>query len=279
MLQALVDLSIYFSGLQFWTNMKPYTNQRFGPSALAYTIGVTEQINAIDQKNNVYKLVPGFHTTVHVVPKVVETSSAFDSLSIDTRKCKLPSETTGFQLFQKYSRKGCEIECAARKAASFCKCLPWNYPNHFTTFPMCEMFGGFCFDEIMSNTFYYKDCQAECLVDCQEKSLLIWFSSVPLNTEVLCRGSYFDSFFKENFATLFAFESYQMLVQGQSNSDLSTALANGSLCVKYLKRYVALATIESPYKSVSKSTRKIAASFDYKLGIAGGTLAIFLGKD
>ena len=258
--------------------MKPYTNQRYGPSALAYTIGVTEQVNAIDQKTNTYKLVPGYHTTVHVVPKVIETSSDFDSLSIDTRKCKLPTETTGFKLFQKYSRKGCEIECAAKKAASFCQCLPWNYPNQ-NSFAMCDMFGGYCFNEIMSNNFYYKDCQKECLVDCQENSLLIWFSSVPLNTEVLCRTSYFDSFFKEKFDALFAFESYQMLVQGKSNSDLSTALANGSLCVRYLKKYVALATIESPYKSVSKSMRDIAASFDYKLGIVGGTLAIFLGKN
>ena len=75
--------------LQFWTDMKPYTKQRYGPRALAYTIGVTEQVNAIDQKTNIYKLVPGYHTTVHVVPKILETSSAFDSLSIKSRKCKL----------------------------------------------------------------------------------------------------------------------------------------------------------------------------------------------
>ena len=114
--------------------MKPYTNQHYGPSTLSYKIGVTEQLNAVDQKTNTYKLIPGYHTTVHVVPKIIETSHAFDSLSIDTRKCKLPSETKGFQLFQKYSRKGCEIECAARKAASFCKCLPWNYANSFSKY-------------------------------------------------------------------------------------------------------------------------------------------------
>ena len=275
----MVELTIYFLGLQFWTNMKPYTNQHYGPSTLSYKIGVTEQLNAVDQKTNTYKLIPGYHTTAHVVPKIIETSHAFDSLSIDTRKCKLPSETKGFKLFQKYSRKGCEIECAARKAASFCKCLPWNYANNFSTYNMCDMFGGYCFNEIMSNRFYYEDCQVECVSDCQETSLLIWFNSVPLNTEVLCRGSYFDSFFKETFAKLFAFESYQMIVQGQPNSDLRTALVNGSLCIRYLKKYVALATIESPYKSVSKSMREVSASFDYKLGIVGGTLAIFLGKD
>ena len=50
-------------------------------------------------------------------------------------------------------------------------------------------------------------------------------------------------------------------------------------CATVLAYFVALATIESPYKSVSKSMRDIAASFDYKLGIVGGTLAIFLGKN
>ena len=259
--------------------MKPYTNQPYGPSTLAYTIGVTEQINAIDQKMNVYKLIPGYHTTVHVVPKILETSSAFDNLNKETRKCKLPSESTGFQLFQEYSRKGCEIECAARRAVSFCQCLPWNYPNNFTTVPMCDMFGGFCFDQIMSNQLYYKECQTECLVDCQETSLSIWHDSVPLNTHVLCKGSYFESFFRQRFASIFAFESYQMLVQGKAVSDLKMALENGSLCVKYLENYVSLVTVESPEKSIIKSMREIAASFDDRLSMIGGTLAICLGKD
>ena len=91
--------------------MKPYSDQPYGPKALPYTIGVTGQNNLIDQKISVHKLWPGYHTTIHVVPKILETSSNFDGLGLDKRKCKLPHETTGFRLIQSYTQKGCEIEC------------------------------------------------------------------------------------------------------------------------------------------------------------------------
>ena len=49
---------------------------------------------------------PGYHTTILVIPKILETSSNFDSLALETRKCKLPHETAGFQLFKEYTQKG-----------------------------------------------------------------------------------------------------------------------------------------------------------------------------
>ena len=69
-----------------------------------------------------------------------------------------------------------------------------------------------------------------------------------------------------------------MLVQGKAVSDLKITLENGSLCVKYLKNYVSLVTVESPEKSMIKSMSEIAASFDDRLSMIGGTLAICLGK-
>ena len=105
-----------FLGLQFWTNMKPYTNQRYGPTSLPYTIGVTAQNTAFDQKISVHKLRPGYHTAIYIVPKILESSSDFDNMNRDKRKCKMPHETSGFRLFQQYSRKGCENESAAKKA-------------------------------------------------------------------------------------------------------------------------------------------------------------------
>ena len=57
---------------------------------------------------------------------------------------------------REYTRVGCEFECAARKARKFCQCIPWNYPNNFTFYPMCNMFSGHCFDQIMSDETSYK---------------------------------------------------------------------------------------------------------------------------
>ena len=57
---------------------------------------------------------------------------------------------------REYTRVGCEFECAAKKARKFCQCIPWNYPNNFTFYPMCNMFSGHCFDQIMSDETSYK---------------------------------------------------------------------------------------------------------------------------
>ena len=270
--------SCFFIGLQFWTNMKPYSNQLYGPTALPYTVGVTGQKNFIDQRMLVHKLTPGYHTTLHVIPKIIKTTSAFDDLHLDIRQCKLSHETSGFRFFQTYSNTACEIECAARKATSFCQCLPWYYPNNFASYHMCDSFGGYCFDEVMSNIIFYKECKTQCLEDCKEDSLSIWHSSLPLNSDALCKDkTYFDRFFKQNFQRLFALENYQMLIREQSTLDLALRLNNGSLCINYINKYVSLLSVETPTKGVTKSHRDQRKFFIDKLGTIGGTLGVSAG--
>ena len=258
--------------------MKPYSNQRFGPTVLPYTIGVTGNNLFMDQKISVHKLRPGYHTTVYIVPQILETTHDFDNLGLDTRQCKLPHETTGFRLFQHYTQKGCEIECAAKRAASFCQCLPWHYPNNFTYLPMCDMFGGFCFNQIMSNEVYYKACKWECQEDCKETSLSIWQTTYPFNIEELCRdGTYFAKFFKKHFQSIFAFKHYKALIQGQSIRDLKISLSNGSACIDYIRKYVSFVSVESPTESVFKSQLDKRVYFIDQLGVIGGNLGLCVG--
>ena len=265
-------------GLQLWVNMKPYSNQPFGPKYIPFTVGVSGKDTYLDQKTSLHKLRPGFHTTIHVIPKILKTTSDFNNLHLNARNCKLPHETTAFQLLREYSQKGCELECAVRKATSFCQCLPWQYPNNFQSLPICDMFGGYCFNQIMSNIIYYKMCKSHCLEDCQHTSLAMWHSTIPLETKDICKnGAYFDIFFKKNFQRLFAFESYQILIQRQSTIDLATSLSNGSLCTTYIKKYVAFVSIESPTKSVTKSHLDQRKFFIDKLGTIGGTLGVCAG--
>ena len=250
--------------------MKPFTNQLYGPTYIPYTVGISGQNTFMNQKTSVVKVRPGYHVSIYIVPKILETSSAFNNLNLDSRKCKHPYETKGFSLFKKYTRTGCEIECAARRAKYVCRCLPWNYPNDFTSLPMCDMFGGYCFNEIMSNEVYYKKCKSECLEDCEEISLSTWHKSVPLNIEELCKaGVYFESFLKQRFAQFFAFERYRHLVEEKSILDLVSSLSNGTLCMNFVRNYVALVTVETPTKSVTKSMRDIRASFIDILGTIG----------
>ena len=258
--------------------MKPYTHQIYGPTAVPYTIGVTSKNNLIDQKISVHKLRPGYHTTIHVVPKILDTSSDFNILDVEKRKCKLPNETDGFKLFKEYTQKRCEIECASRKASSFCRCLPWYYPNDFRFLPMCDMFGGFCFNQIMSNEVYYKSCKNQCLPDCKEMSLSIWQRTAPLNVLDLCRDqTYFHKFFEQNFQKIFAFERYRILIQKQQIPELPTAFSNGSLCVEYLSKYVSLVSVESPTENVAVSQLDKSLHFIDQLGIIGGNLGLCIG--
>ena len=258
--------------------MKPYSAQTYGPTTLAYTVGVTEKNKFFDQKISVHRLRPGYHTTIYVTPKILETSLDFRKLQQHQRKCKMPHETTGLNFFQKYSRKGCEIECAAKMASTFCKCLPWHYPNNFTSLPMCDMFGGYCFDQIISDEVYYKKCKSDCLEDCQETSLSVWRKTVPFNIKEFCKqGTYFDKFFKQNFQRLFAFEHYRILIQKKPVPDLVSSLSNGSLCMDYMRKYVSLVSIESPTESVYKSKLDQRTSFIDQLGVIGGTLGICIG--
>ena len=258
--------------------MKPYSDQTYGPTTLAYTVGVTERNKFFDQKISVHRLRPGYHTTIYITPKILEVSSEFKSLKLRSRNCKLSKETSGFTLFQEYSRKGCEIECAAKKAAMFCNCLPWHYPNNFTSLPLCDMFGGFCFDQIISNEVHYKKCKSECLEDCQETSLSVWQKTVPFNVEELCKqGTYFDKFFKHNFQRIFTFEHYKILIQKKEIPDLTISFSNGSLCMDYIKKFVSFVSIESPTESISKSKLDQRTSFIDQLGVIGGTLGICIG--
>ena len=85
--------------------------------------------------------------------------------------------------------------------------------------------------------------------------------------------------FRGKFDSFFAFENYQLLIQGQPQSDLSMALSNGTLCMKYVEKYVSFVSVESPTKSVTKSKRDISATFQDKLAKTGAIIAVHLGKD
>jgi uncharacterized membrane protein len=257
--------------------MKPYTSQKYGSKAVPYTLGISSSNNGFDQKRGVINLKPGHHISVKVQPKLVQTSEQFDELDVDLRKCKLSHETDGFHFLNGYSRKGCELECAIQRAIIFCKCLPWFLPNNDTNYPMCDMFGGYCFDKIMSDEAQYKKCR--CFEDCQETVLTTWQSYQPLDLKDVCRkGSFLDKSLEYTFSQHFAFQNYITLVEQGSLPDLITSFSNGSLCMDFVSNFISFVTIESPTSSVIRSKREsYTVSFNDQMGTIGGTLGLFTG--
>ena len=259
--------------------MKPFTRQLYNPTATKYNIGISTKRGLIDQQRNSIAIQPGHIVLVNVLPRLFTTTADFNDLKRNQRKCKLPHETEGFQFLKEYSRSGCEFECAVQKAISLCKCLPWYYPNDFTEWPICEMFSGYCFDMIMSDNTYYKQCIGQCMRDCEETAFMVIPSSVPLDLDHLC---YFKGFlmqhFEKNFNKHFAFKRYQILVDGSGSiSDLVTSFTNGSLCKDYVKNYVSFVRVESPISKILLTKKDRRIYFYDQLGTFGGTFGLFMG--
>ena len=179
--------------------MKPHISLPYTDDPAPYSLGISTTLNVIDQKINVINLVPGLHTIVSVTPQLIETSDGFNDLDVFSRNCKLSHETYGLQLNKNYTRTACEHECAFMKAVSLCKCTPWFYRNQSTTVPICEMFGGHCFDKVMSTREFYKKCSKDCLEDCNGIQLSWEKSFRPINIEKICRkGSVLQKFLSQS---------------------------------------------------------------------------------
>ena len=197
--------------------MKPYVSMPFSAEYNTYTLGITTRNATVDQKRNVIELYPGYQTSVSVIPQRVDVEHDFELVSIPKRNCKFPFETDELPLniTKEYTKVGCELECAAEKAAFFCKCLPWHYTNNFTKMPICDTFGGHCFERIMSNEKYYKMCPNVCLQDCKGISMAVVTSHIKINADELCKeGSFMDQLFETSSRQFFPFEHYKILFEG-----------------------------------------------------------------
>ena len=261
-----------------WLNLKPYTTQLYGPKSIPYMIGISNPGNVVDQKRNTIHVRPGEETRINTIPRIVETSEAYNGLLLDQRRCKLSYETDGLNFLTSYTKIGCEMECAMEQAISICQCIPWYYPNEDEGIPMCEMFGAFCFDIIMSEDSYYWNCKFRCLKDCDETAYIVLPEYFPINEEEVCYDySFHGLYFKRNFQKHFAFHNYKTLVEGGAIPDLVTSYANGSLCKEYIRNYAALVTINSPSSKIILTKRDKAMGFYDKIGTIGGTFGLFVG--
>ena len=258
--------------------MKPYTFQLYGSTAVKYTVGISGRADFIDQKRNVIRIRPGQQTMIKVLPRLVETTKDFDSLELNERHCKLSHETVGFKYLTKYSRKGCETECAIKKAISVCKCIPWHQPNDFKVHPICEMFSGYCFDQVVSDETNYRDCKYQCRRDCHETEYILVVDVFSIDYKTVCKeGSFHDKQINHNFQQHFVFHNYKTLVQGGHIPDLTKSYRNGSLCEEYVKNYVGFVNVYSPTSTVIVTKRDKAVFFYNKIGTIGGTFGLFIG--
>ena len=143
-------------------------------------------------------------------------------------------------MINNYTRTGCEYECAVAKAVELCQCLPWYITSNFTDITMCDMFGGHCFQHVISDVSSYKKCPDLCVEDCKGTPLTIVTSYLPINTNVACKkGGFLHEHFLAYSRQHFAFDNYKSLINGDGEiPNLGKSLANGSLCSSYVRNFV-----------------------------------------
>ena len=259
--------------------MRPFASLPFNSESLSYGVGISTKSNVIDQRRNTIRLLPGYQITIKTIPQLVGATDQFKEMDVTTRNCKLAGEIDGLKLINTYSKVGCELECATNKAIEICHCLPWYFTNNFTGTPICDSFGGHCFEEILTNEANYKKCSKWCIEDCSGMPMTVVTSYVPINLDEACkRNSYFEKHFVHSSRQYFTFEIYRSLIEGDGQvPDLQTNLANGSLCRNFISNFVALVSVESPTDSITKSAREIRVTLIDQIGTVGGTLGLFTG--
>ena len=253
-------------------NLKPYIDVKNNGKAQSYTLGISTDKSYIDQKRDVIDVMPGYQIVVKVIPQVVGASSLFAEMDQSSRNCKLSHEIADFNLIQHYTTTGCEFECAAKKAISQCKCLPWFYTSNFTNIPMCDTFSAYCFDHVMSDESNYKMCPEICRETCNDLPMTVAVTYLPIDEKEACgKGGLFHDHLMQATRQYYVFESYKALINGRI-PDFKTGINNGSFCQDFVKRYVAQVSVASSTSSVTKSLRSPRVTFIDQLGIIGGNL-------
>ena len=102
---------------------------------------------------------------------------------------------------------------------------------------------------------------------------------VPINAVDFCKeGSFFKKQLTRSYRQHFAFENYKTLITGDGQiPDLQASMANGSLCLWFIEKFVGMVSVESPTNTVTKSAREPRVTFIDQLGTIGGTLGLFTG--
>ena len=269
--------------------MKPRISLPYSDVSTTYSLGISTPLNSMDQKLNVMDLEPGLHTVVSVTPQFIQTTEEFNELPYYSRRCKLPHETIDLKSFKNYSRTACEHECAFMKAVSLCKCAPWYYRNKSSTVPICEMFGGHCFNKIMSTRKFYKECPKQCLEDCDGMQLSWEKSFRPINLDKICkRGSVLFEFLKKSEHQHFSQDYYNRWKLATKDftqfEKIDKRMKDGNesnhyviQCKEFVVKYVSIVTVETPTDVITLTLRNLEAGFLERLGILGGQIGLFTG--
>jgi hypothetical protein len=250
--------------------------QSFEPSSEktshGFMLSFTNEYNPYDDTQNSFEIMPGYQHTFRVIPSQLSTTDHFDKLKLGDRKCKLENENEGMRLLRRFSKSGCEFECAIEKSLEICSCLPWSVPRSGNHYKTCDMFGNLCFKNTFNSPQTYEGCS--CMSDCQATTYIISESSKPISNWIeLCSRakviSQLADYIHENYNLYFTL-SYFMNKRGPDPDSLL------NVCEFLITNHVSVIKVEIGAKSVIKSVRDVKTTFENQLSAIGRIFYLFL---
>ena len=214
----------------------------------------------LDQRRGLIELKPGYHVTIRVTPKVIDTSEDFVGFDAHARKCKLPYEADDLKFLQGYTKEGCELECAMNISLAICKCLPWYLPNNFDEVPMCDIFASKCVDTIIADERNYKNCTDQCKEDCTGTSYVAIPSYVPIDPKQTCAQPIFKAIFKKLLKPHWNEIYFEHMTMGKWKNLINGEKLLTDFCQDYTSKYISIVTVETPVNLVVQCTLVIVNS-------------------
>ena len=160
----------------------------FNKAVREFTVGVHDPSVPANLRGEGIKVKTGYETTIMVTPRVLHTTDmAIDKLTFGQRRCRASSEAdaAGLQIFKKYSREACVLECSLHLASKKCGCIPWNYPmNDREAAGLCDVFGNYCFYQAMDEAARKHEC--DCPHDCRSVAYSVTVSASYIDEQLSC---------------------------------------------------------------------------------------------
>ena len=144
-------------------------------------------------KESGHEIRPGTFTTITVTPQQFITSKEVSSMSESQRDCRFEFENDQLKLFKKYHQDGCIFECMLETVSKLTNCTPWNYPDlNESSQRTCNYTGKNQFDVLMKKPDLNLQCKDKCPADCTRTQYTTFVSSVPFDSEDMCKVENLD---------------------------------------------------------------------------------------
>ncbi len=163
------------SGGPLCVNDEPgFWGRKFLEKANHFSIVVTPQnsfaVGKVQEEESVWKPIHANHETIIKisVDRSTETTSELKRIRADKRGCLYEDEKV-LDFFDTYSEANCVLECAWKRAASECQCVPLFLADLFSKRDICEAHGNRCFKRLVKARYQakVKECFSECRHDCE----------------------------------------------------------------------------------------------------------------